>query len=154
MICEVEPTSDHADYSVAIAVIDQSHPHAHRVSTEEYEVMEDHIIVAGVKTLKFKPNLADLIRKGEKVSTWRLFDDKDLQEGDLIGLCENGIEAAFAIAVITRVVEKPLGSLEESDWVGHERFASDDEMYQTYRKYYGPSVGQDTLVKIIWFERQ
>ncbi|MEI6477746.1 MAG: ASCH domain-containing protein [bacterium] len=103
------------------------------------------------KTLKFKPHLAEQIRQGTKVSTWRLFDDKDLQDGDVVGLIENGIEAPFATARITKTAEKTLGSLQEEDWVGHERFASDEEMYATFRKYYGPEVGPETVVKIIWF---
>ena len=35
-----------------------------------------------MKTLKFKKVLSELILKGEKNTTWRLFDDKDLVAGD------------------------------------------------------------------------
>ena len=93
-----------------------------------------------------------MIRAGKKVSTWRLFDDKDLREGDALALCENGIEEPFATATITKVVEKELGALTNDDWIGHERFASENEMYDTYRKYYGPEVGPKTMVKILWFQ--
>lgn len=103
------------------------------------------------KSLKFKPHLADQIRAGIKVSTWRLFDDKDLQEGDLVDLYENGQDERFAQAEITKVIVKTLGSLEDSDWEGHERFGSEEEMYATYRQYYGPEVGPETEVKILWF---
>lgn len=34
------------------------------------------------KTLKFTPELSAKILSGEKTSTWRLFDDKNLQKGD------------------------------------------------------------------------
>lgn len=39
IICELEPTSDHPDYSVAIAVIDRSIPHHHKQTEEIYEVL-------------------------------------------------------------------------------------------------------------------
>lgn len=39
-----------------------------------------------MKTLKFRSHLADLILKGEKDVTWRLFDDKDLTIGDQLEL--------------------------------------------------------------------
>lgn len=105
-----------------------------------------------MKTLKFKPHLVGLIKSGKKSSTWRLFDDKDLKVGDEVGLCENGVDEPFAEATITKIVEKPLGSLTDKDWEGHERFESEEEMYATYRKYYGPTVNSESKVKIIWFE--
>lgn len=39
ILCEVEPTSDHSDYSLAIAVIDKSNPHFHNFLTERYKVI-------------------------------------------------------------------------------------------------------------------
>lgn len=40
IICEIDPTEEHRDYSSTIAVIDQSIPHIHKVAVEEYEVMK------------------------------------------------------------------------------------------------------------------
>jgi len=34
ILCEVEPTASHPNYSVAIAVIDKTHPHKHIKTTE------------------------------------------------------------------------------------------------------------------------
>lgn len=45
IICEIEPTSEHAGYSVAIAVIDQSIPHFHKQATEEYEVINGKLTI-------------------------------------------------------------------------------------------------------------
>lgn len=45
IICEIEPPSNHPDYSVAISVIDKTAPHYHTKTTEIYE------IVSGVLTL-------------------------------------------------------------------------------------------------------
>jgi mannose-6-phosphate isomerase-like protein (cupin superfamily) len=43
IICEIEPSSDHPDYSVAIAVIDQSIPHYHQHTEETYEVIRGEL---------------------------------------------------------------------------------------------------------------
>ena len=45
IICEIEPVSEHPDYSVAIAVIDKTAAHYHQKTTENYE------IVSGALTL-------------------------------------------------------------------------------------------------------
>lgn len=42
--------------------------------------------------------------------------------------------------------------LVDSDFDGHEKFSSEEEMYKTYRTYYGEKVGPDTFVKIIRFK--
>ncbi len=40
VICEIEPASEHSDYSVAIAYIRKSKPHKHLKTIEEYQVEE------------------------------------------------------------------------------------------------------------------
>jgi mannose-6-phosphate isomerase-like protein (cupin superfamily) len=40
ILCEIEPTSDHPDYSIAIAVIDKIVPHFHQITEETYEVIQ------------------------------------------------------------------------------------------------------------------
>lgn len=104
-----------------------------------------------IKALKFRPHLADLILKGEKSSTWRLFDDKDLEPGDVVELINWTTGEKFAEADLTEVREKKMRDLQDSDFDGHERFESEEEMYRSYRTYYGDRVGPDTLVKIIRF---
>jgi 8-oxo-dGTP pyrophosphatase MutT (NUDIX family) len=104
-----------------------------------------------MKALKFQPHLAAMIRSGQKTATWCLFDEKGLKEGDVVGLYENGLEEPFEVAIIGDMQEKPLGLLTQTDWEGHERFASDEAMYETYRGYYGREVGPDTQVKILRF---
>jgi hypothetical protein len=104
------------------------------------------------KTIKFKDYLVELILKGEKNTTWRLFDDKDLKEGDKVDLINKDTMEKFAGAKLVKVYEKTLGTLTDADWEGHEKFASDEEMYETYKKYYGREVDKNTIVKIIRFE--
>lgn len=40
IICEIEPTSKHPEFSKAIAVIDQSIPHRHLKTQEDYTVLK------------------------------------------------------------------------------------------------------------------
>lgn len=80
-----------------------------------------------------------------------MFDDKDLTLGDEIQLINKETSHIFGTATITALCVKTLGTLEEKDWEGHERFSSEDEMYATYRHYYCDSVTHDTEVKIITF---
>jgi hypothetical protein len=105
-----------------------------------------------MKTVKFRDYLVPLVLSGEKNSTWRLFDDKNLSAGDEIDLKEFGKEQSFGRAKITRVIEKPFKDLSEEDRQGHETFSSDKEMYERYSGYYNTEVGPDSVVKIIWFE--
>jgi hypothetical protein len=104
------------------------------------------------KTLKFAPELVSKILSGEKTSTWRLFDDKDLKLGDRLLFINKETGVQFGSAVITSLRIKTLGSLVPEDWIGHEAFSSEEEMYNTYKKYYGDKVDSNTEVKIIRFD--
>jgi hypothetical protein len=104
------------------------------------------------KTMKFRDVLADLVLAGEKTSTWRLFDDKDLQAGEEVEFINWNTGEKFAEAVLVSVREKQLGTLEPADFEGHEKFESAQAMYDAYRTYYGREVGPETAVKIIQFE--
>jgi hypothetical protein len=104
-----------------------------------------------MKTLKFTPELAEKIRKGEKTSTWRLFDDKELTVGDELSLVEKLSGEEFASATITAVKVKTFATLTEEDWEGHERYPSEEAMYASYRAYYGDRITPDTEIKLISF---
>lgn len=107
-----------------------------------------------MKTIKFRPALAQLILEGKKTTTWRLFDDKDLQAGDVVELMNWETKEVFGRAVITETDEKSIKDLNDKDWEGHERFVNDEEMYAKYREYYpGREIGPDTLVKILHFTK-
>ena len=82
-----------------------------------------------MKTLKFREKLSKLILKGEKNVTWRIFDDKDISEGDDVSFLIWETKEEFAKAKILSVKETMLGKLTEEDWEGHERFSSNEEMY-------------------------
>lgn len=71
--------------------------------------------------------------------------------GDKINFVNKATLESFGTGEITQLYTKTLGTLEESDWIGHERFVSEEAMYATYRQFYGDSVTPDTEVKIIQF---
>ena len=105
-----------------------------------------------MKKIKFQNSLVALVLSGEKTSTWRLFDEKNLSVGDTINLVEFGKSDVFAQAIITGVVQKKFKELTKTDKTGHETFFNDQEMYETYSRYYKTNVGPNTSLKIIWFE--
>lgn len=61
-----------------------------------------------MKILKFKPNLVPLVLSGEKYSTWRFFDDKDLKEGDELQFMNSETDDVFSAAVILSPREKKI----------------------------------------------
>lgn len=105
-----------------------------------------------MKTLKFAPDLVKKILTGEKTATWRLFDDKNLQEKDELVFVDKETSEKFGTAIITSLKVKTLCTLVDGDWVGHEKFANEEEMYATYKKYYGDKVNPDSEVKILSFD--
>jgi hypothetical protein len=103
-----------------------------------------------MKQLKFIEPLPELILSGQKDTTWRINDEKRITVGDEISLCSiAGRE--FAKARVCWVKEKTFKDLTEEDRRGHETFFSDEEMYQTFSKYYKIKVTPKTKVKVIKF---
>lgn len=45
ILCEVESSSEHPDYSIAVAVIEKSKPHYHKKTTEIYEAIKGKLIL-------------------------------------------------------------------------------------------------------------
>jgi ribonuclease HI len=113
-----------------------------------------------MKTLKFDHELANLILKGDKTSTWRLFDDKDLSVDDEVKFIDkvdtedSSTWKVIGQGKVTEVIEKKLGSVTEEDMKGHEAFSSQETMLNTYKNYYGERVTLDTPVKIVFFKFQ
>lgn len=105
-----------------------------------------------MKTLKFAENLVPLILSGQKTATWRMFDEKRLAAGDELSFVDRSTGKCFAQARVTRTREKLLGSIEEADFRGHERYESREQMLAVYRSYYGDRVEERTPVLIVDFE--
>lgn len=104
-----------------------------------------------MKKLKFDPKLCGEILIGSKTSTWRLFDDKDLMIGDEVDFVNRETLESIGKGIITGIKLKTFSTLTEADWIGHERYNSEADMYKTYRGYYGKQVSPDSTVKIIHF---
>ena len=102
-----------------------------------------------MKTLKFSDELAELMLQGKKGATWRINDDNNLSKGDVLSCLRYSNKKEFAQAEITSVKETTFGELTNDDWEGHERFASEKDMYETYSKYYNKEVTNLTPLKII-----
>ena len=104
------------------------------------------------KTLKFTDLKSGWILQGKKTATLRLFDDKDLKEGDELILINRNTGEVFMHATVTNIVNKNLGRINNEDMLGHEKYNSPEQMYEIMRKFYGPKVGPTTLAKIIRFK--
>jgi len=105
-----------------------------------------------MKTLKFDAEFVQPILAGDKTSTWRMFDEKNLQVGDEMEFINKQTGETFAKARLTGVVEKSFKNLTLEDWKGHDKFVSEKEMYETYSRYYSKEVTPQTPVKIIHFK--
>lgn len=104
-----------------------------------------------MKTLKFSPELVKLIQDGLKTTTWRLFDDKDIREGDELTFIKRPELVPFAQAVVLSVTEKRLKDLNDFDKEGHEDVGTNENMYRTYNSYYKEEITPETKVKVIKF---
>ncbi len=110
-----------------------------------------------MKTLKFDHELAQQILAGQKTSTWRLYDDKDLSVDDSIKIIDKVDSSSpetwkvIGQGRVNEVVEKRLGDVTQQDMDGHEPFGSKEEMLGTYKQYYGNRVTFQTPVKIVIF---
>ena len=105
-----------------------------------------------MKNLKFHPSLIPLVLSKKKTVTWRLFDDKELKEGDIINFIDAKTLKKFAKAELTGIKIKKFKDLTENDWKGHEEYNSDKEMYKKYTEYYKRPINEETELKIISFK--
>lgn len=103
-----------------------------------------------MKTMKFREFKAKMIMDGDKTSSLRLYDDKDLRAGDDLELIVWETGKVFAKAKITEIIEKPLGEIGEDDLAGHEKYESKEAMIENQQKYY-ENVGPETPAKIVRF---
>lgn len=110
-----------------------------------------------MKSLKLDHELAQQVIAGEKTSTWRVFDDKDLSVNDEIRLLDKVDPErpetwhSIGLARIERIIEKKIADISETDMDGHEDYATTDDIVITFRKYYGNDVTETTPIKIIHF---
>ncbi|MCB9823966.1 NUDIX domain-containing protein [Candidatus Nomurabacteria bacterium] len=76
ILCEIDPASEHPDYSNAVAVIDKSIPHIHYKTTETYKVTKGTLTLqVGKETIDLKEGESYVIKPGnphwaEGEETW------------------------------------------------------------------------------------
>lgn len=104
------------------------------------------------KKLKFKRFLIQEILSGRKTTTWRFFDDKDLKKGDFLEFFDYESDEYVIDARVLEITEKKLKEINDKDYEGHEKFLNDEEMLQTYKKYYGDNISWNTPLKVVKFK--
>jgi len=107
-----------------------------------------------MKTLKFKSNLVPLILNGSKTVSWRLFDDKNLSNGDNLSFINSETLKEFTKAKVVSVVEKTFDEIWKYGYSGHEIYSSKNEMIAKFTDYYKIPLDGKTKVKIIKFKLQ
>jgi ribonuclease HI len=104
-----------------------------------------------MKKLKFKPQLIPKILNREVSSTWRLFDDKDLQIGDYIEIIDSESQKSIGYAHIDQVTTKFIKDINSLDQKGYSQYENTAAIINEFRQYYGPEVDNETPMKIINF---
>jgi hypothetical protein len=104
-----------------------------------------------MKILHFSEPLPELILSWQKTATWRVEDKKWIIKWDELSLQYNGGKE-FAQAAVIRVKETTFWELIPEDLIGHEEFASEEEMYKTYTRYYHKEITPQTNLKVIEFK--
>ena len=104
-----------------------------------------------MKPLKFSPGSIPKIESGELTKTWRLFDDKQLEVGDVLQCLNSDTGQVFGYATIVQIVSKRIKDLDDSDKLGHETYQSEQQVLELFRRYYGNAVNDETVIKVITY---
>jgi ribonuclease HI len=102
-----------------------------------------------LKTLKFTAEQISDIESGRQTTTWRLFDDKQLNVGDELQFVNSDTATVFGYGTIIEIVIKRIVDLNDADKVGHTFYKSDDEILAAFRRFYGNAVYDDSIVKVV-----
>lgn len=104
-----------------------------------------------IKELKFAEPLPEMVLEGEKDTTWRIDDEREITVDDKLSLQDtDGEEFAKAKVLWTKMTT--FDRLTEEDKEGHESFSSQEKMLGTYSNYYDMEVKPETEVKIVKFK--
>jgi ribonuclease HI len=105
-----------------------------------------------MKTLKFNQSQISAIVDKTRISTWRLFDEKDLSVDDLVDFINSKNGESFGYAKIKEVTTKKINDINENDINNHGDSINKDKILDIFIKYYGPRVCDSDIVKVIKFE--
>ena len=104
-----------------------------------------------MKSIKFAHKLVQSILDGTKTTTWRLFDEKDLQVCDELTFVDVDSKQKFATAIIIDVREKKINELTDEDLKSNS-YENREQVVTVNLKYYGDRVTEETLIKMIAFK--
>lgn len=110
-----------------------------------------------MKSLKLNHEFAQQVLSGQRTSTWRINDDKDLhvnedvQLVDKVDLLNPSSWRPIGVARITTILEKQLGKVTQHDIAPGEQLKPLKALIDEFRGYYGHQVNAETPVKIITF---
>lgn len=104
-----------------------------------------------LKKLLFAAPYPPILFTNEKTRTFRVTGGNRFNVRDNISLCYVDGEE-FGRAVIIEKYKRRFEDLKEEDWIGHERFSSEREMYSTYSKWEGFEVTQKTELDILVYD--
>lgn len=97
------------------------------------------------KTLKFESFFADTIKGKDKITTSRLFDEKNLSLGDDVDFLNADTGEKFATGKITAIKETTFAEMVKD--------AADIQgMYQTYKFRYKREIKPEDKVKLVAFD--
>lgn len=102
-----------------------------------------------MKTLKFTPEQIPRIQNGALMNTWRLHDEKQLNVGDEVQFINNENGETFGYGTINEIVIKRIADINDTDQIGHEKYVNLDQILAVFRKFYGQSIGPETIVKVV-----
>lgn len=111
-----------------------------------------------MKYVKVSHKVAKLILEGEKSSTWRVNDEKNISVDDDIGIIDKvdakdqGTWQVIGTGKVSSVVQKRLKDIKNHDLGPGEEFENMEDMLKTFQDYYGPDINLNTTVKIINFD--
>lgn len=104
-----------------------------------------------MKILKFASQLIPSLLSGEKTTTWRLFDDKELSLWDSLEFRNSENNEVIGYGAIISLKEKQIKNINEEDYSGHEQFKNIEEVITNLKKYYGNNLDENSIIKIIHF---
>ena len=102
-----------------------------------------------MKTLKFITEQIADIESGKCTTTWRLFDDKDLNVGDELQFVNSDNGTVFGYAIINEIVIKRILDINDDEKRGHRLYENDQQMLADFRRFYGDEVDGQSIIKVV-----
>lgn len=110
-----------------------------------------------MKQLKFDHKYVQALKDGSKTVTFRVNDDKDIRPGDVVEVIDK-VDLDFpstwevpGFLEIQSVKNVAFSDLNKEDISSLHSFGNDDEMLQTFQRFYGDHVNEETQILVVMF---